>query len=327
MSASDESGLSRLDVGMVTWNTKELSLTALRRIIDVTKGLDVRILVRDNGSSDGTAEGIAAELPEVDLDAGRENLGFGMGVNTLFARSDAPWFLLINSDAWPEPDAIERMLDTARVSPRAAVVAPKLVGVDDAVEESTLRFPSLRLVLVQLSGLYRWKRVGDRFLVPSAWRFDRRREVDWAVGAAWLVRRDALQDVGGFDERYVMYVEDLDWCWRAAARGWRVVFEPQAVVRHVGNASGAQRYGSERTAIWLHNTYFFYREAHGRASALAFRFLNVALAARLWLVARLRRDHSAAQRWSAHLRGSARRSAPPGAMRPGPLQDEGALSN
>src|SRR5437868_5709121 len=111
---------------MVTWNTRDLSLTALRHLVEVTNGLDVRILVRDNGSSDGTAAAIASELPQVELDAGAENLGFGAGVNTLFARSDAPWFFLINSDAWPEPGAIERLLDTARSSPRAALVAPKV---------------------------------------------------------------------------------------------------------------------------------------------------------------------------------------------------------
>jgi GT2 family glycosyltransferase len=311
---------------MVTWNTRELSVEALQRVVAASGEFDVRLLVRDNGSADGTAAAIAEALPQVELDVGTENIGFAAGVNTLLARSDAPWFFLLNGDAWPEPGALEALLAAAQREPRAAVVAPQLVGLDGTVEESTHRFPSLRLTLVQLTGAYRWPGVGDRFLMPGYWRFDRHRVVDWVVGAAWLVRRDALIDVGELDDRYVMYVEDLDWCWRAARQGWHVVFEPAAVVCHVGNASGEQRYAAERTATWLHNTYFFYREVHGALPALAFRLLNVALAARLWFAARLRRDHRSAGRWADHARGSLRRDQPDGAMRPGSLKDDGAHS-
>jgi GT2 family glycosyltransferase len=312
---------------MVTWNTRDLSVEALTRVVDVCAGLDVRILVRDNGSSDGTAEAITAALPQVEVDVGEENLGFAAGVNTLLARSDAPWFFLLNSDAWPEPGAIQTLIDVSRREPRAAIVAPRLLGLDGTVEESTHRFPSLRLALVQLCGAYRWPGVGDRFLVPGYWYFDQHRVVDWAVGAAWLLRRDAISDVGPFDDRYVMYVEDVDWCWRAARKNWQVVFEPAAVVCHVGNASGEQRYAEGRTATWLHNTYFFYREAHGQVPALVFRILNVALAGRLWLGARVRRDHRAAGRWAEHVRGSLRRVAPAGAMRERSLEDERARAN
>jgi GT2 family glycosyltransferase len=306
---------ARVDVGIVTWNTRDLSIKAIRRLVDVTRDLDVRILVRDNGSSDGTPEAIATEFPDVALDAGEENLGFAAGVNTLLARSDAPWFFMLNSDAWPEPRALQVLLVTAASDPRIAVVAPRLVRPNGRPEESTHRFPSLSLACVQATGAYRLPRIGERFLIPGWWQFDRRRDVDWVVGAAWLVRRDAWRDVGGLDERYVMYVEDLDWCWRAKRRGWRVVFEPEAVVCHVGNASGEQRYADARTATWLHNTYFFYREAHGRLAELVFRGLNTIAAARFWLQARIRHDHTTAGRWRAHVKGSLSLAAPPNAMR------------
>jgi GT2 family glycosyltransferase len=305
----------RVDVGVVTWNTRDLTVSALEHLLEVTGDLDVRVLVRDNASSDGTAEAIAAAFPQVDVDAGDENLGFAAGMNTLLARSDAPWFLVLNSDAWPEPGAVEALVAAAGREPRAAIVAPRLVRPDGAVEESTHRFPSLRLAGVQASAAYRLPGVGDRYLIPGYWRFDEHRDVDWVVGAAWLVRREALDDIGLLDERYFMYVEDLDWCWRASRRGWKVVFEPTAVVVHVGNASGAQKYAARRTATWLHNTYFFYREAHGALAAAAFRALNVAAAGRLWLLARARGNHRDAGRWAAHVRGSLSRRVPEGAMR------------
>jgi N-acetylglucosaminyl-diphospho-decaprenol L-rhamnosyltransferase len=305
----------RVDIGIVTWNTRDLSISAIERLVDATGAIPVRILVRDNGSSDGTAEAIAARFPAVELDAGAENLGFAAGVNTILARSDAPFIFLLNSDAWPAPGALEVLIDAARANPRAAIVAPRLERPNGTPEESTHRFPSLRLALVQALALYRLPRLGDRFLVPGYWGFDRRRVVDWVVGAAWLVRRDALEDVGWLDERYVMYVEDLDWCHRANQRGWEVMFEPAAVVTHLGNASGEQRYADRRTATWLHNTFFFYREAHGRMAALAFRGLNVVAALRLWVVARLRGDRGGAGRWAAHVRGSLSSDVPTGAMR------------
>jgi len=100
------------------------------------------------------------------------------------------------------------------------------------------------------------------------------------------MRRAALDDLGGFDERFFMYVEDLDWCWRARHRGWTIWFEPSAVVVHVGNASGAQRYGERRTRAYMTNTYRFYRREHGLAATAAYRFLNVLGAAKGYLSSR-----------------------------------------
>ena len=83
----------RVDVGVVTWNTRDLTVEALRRLLDTPTTCELRLLVRDNASTDGTADAIASRVPEAELDRGDANLGFAGGVNTLLARSDAPWFL------------------------------------------------------------------------------------------------------------------------------------------------------------------------------------------------------------------------------------------
>jgi len=162
-------------------------------------------------------------------------------------------------------------------------------------------------------GLY--KRLGHRrarhLLLEGAWSHDEARPVDWAVGAAWLMRREAVLDVGPFDESFFMYVEDLEWCWRARARGWEVCFEPEAVVRHVGNASGASRYGGGRTRAYLHNTYRFYRRHHGPATTALWRFLNLAGCSRLYVGSLARRDRSAAAFWADHVRAHLRPWAAP----------------
>src|SRR6266571_4809579 len=98
----------RVDVGVVTWNTAELTATVLRRLLDSDQGCDIRLLIRDNASTDGTVETLSRLVPEAEIESGNKNLGFAAGVNRLLARSEAPWFFLLNSDAWPEPGAIGR---------------------------------------------------------------------------------------------------------------------------------------------------------------------------------------------------------------------------
>jgi GT2 family glycosyltransferase len=309
----------RVDVVVVTHNTADLTVRALRHLLDVPDPLDLRVIVRDNGSTDGTPAAIRDHVPEADLDAGSRNLGFAAGVNRALARSDAEWVLLLNSDAWPEPGAISALVDTARTEPGAALVAPRLERPDGGLEHSTHPFPSARVAAVMALGAPRWLGADRlrRWCVEGRWAHDEPREVDWAVGAAWLLRRAALDDVGGLDERYFMYAEDLEWCWRARRAGWSVLFEPAAVVRHVGNASGAAAYGDRRTAAYLANSYRFYRREHGAVATAAYQLLNAAGTARGWAAARARRDDDVARWWASQLRVHVRRH---GELDPGPAR-------
>jgi N-acetylglucosaminyl-diphospho-decaprenol L-rhamnosyltransferase len=277
-----------VDVGVVTWNTRDLTVASLRRLLDGEQGCELRLLVRDNGSTDGTPEAVRLLVPEASVDAGTENLGFAGGVNTLLRRSDAPWFFALNSDAWPEPGSIARLVEVAKRRPRAAVVVPRLERPDGVLEHSTHPFPSPAVAAMTMIDHRRLGGIGRRMLLEESWMHDEARSVDWAVGAAMLMRRSAITSVGLFDERFFMYVEDLDWCWRARQAGWEVWFEPSALVRHVGNASGEKNYKEGRSAAYLRNTYRWYRRHHGRTSTVVFRGFNALAAVRLALLARLR---------------------------------------
>lgn len=288
-----------VDVGVVTYNTRDLTIQALRRLLDTDQGCDLTLYVRDNGSCDGTPDALRAQVPEAHLDADLDNLGFAAGVNRLLARSTAPWFLALNSDAWPDPGAIGALVDAAEAHPDAAAVAPRLERPDGALEHSTHPFPSLRLATTVASGLqravpHRWR---DALLLEGEWLHDRPRSVDWAVGAALLLRRRAVDEIGGFDERFFMYAEDLEWCWRARRRGWSIWFEPHAMVRHVGNASGEAAYGTARTMAYLHNTYRFYEQEHGRLAARTYLAVNVVGCIRVSVAALLRRDPERSRYW------------------------------
>jgi N-acetylglucosaminyl-diphospho-decaprenol L-rhamnosyltransferase len=286
----------QVDVGVVTWNTRDLTVTALRRLLDTDQDCTIRLLVHDNASSDGTAEAVREQVPEAEVEECPDNLGFAAGVNRLLMRSDTEFFLTLNSDAWPAPGAIGAMLGAARRHPRAAAVGPRLERPDGTLEHSTHPFPAPRIALAAAIGLHgRW---AEERALPGAWRHDRERVVDWAVGAALLMRREAIEDIGGFDESFFMYVEDLEWGYRARTRGWETWFTPDALVVHVGNASGEQRYGASRTATWLANTYRFYARHHGPIGTAAYRSANALGATLVAGRAALHGERDRAKYWS-----------------------------
>src|SRR3954466_7559292 len=185
----------RVDVGVVTWNTADLTATALRRLLDSDQGCELRVLVHDNASADGTPDLLRERVPEADVEISPTNLGFAAAVNQLLSRSDAPWFLALNSDAWPRPGAVAAMVRVAERHPRAAAVAPRIERPDGSIEHSTHPFPSVGVALASAAGLKgAW---AERHTLHGAWAHDRERQVDWAVGAALLLRRNAVEQIGG----------------------------------------------------------------------------------------------------------------------------------
>lgn len=288
-----------LDVGIVTWNTAQLTTDAITRLKETTREVRLRILLRDNGSQDGTPDIVARAHPEVIIERGRENLGFAGGMNRLIRRSEAPWFLALNSDAWPRTGAVRRLLDAGTCSPSAAAVAPRLERPDGELEHSTHPFPSEMIAAITALGGHRRlpARITDRLLLEPAWGHDRPRDVDWAVGAVLLMRRSAIEQVGGFDEGFFMYAEDLAWCHRAHGLGWTIRFTPASVFVHVGNASGARRYGTRRTRAYLENTARWYEATHGPLRARCYAWINAAGAARAQLAARRAGDDGAVDHW------------------------------
>jgi GT2 family glycosyltransferase len=287
----------RVDVAVVTWNTAGVTPQALRELLDTDQGCDIRLLVRDNASSDGTPEAIARVVPEAEIDVGA-NVGFAAGMNTLIGRSNAPWFFLLNPDAWPLPGTIGRLVAAATSHPRAWAVVPRIEYPDGTLQHTTHPFPSVRVAATLAFTRDRLAHErADELMLAGAWAHDRARQVDWAHGAAMLVRREALSDVGALDERFFMYAEDLEWCWRASRKGWEMWFEPAAVVRHVENVSGRRQFGGLRTRAHMHNALRFYRREHGLPETAAWWALNVAGGLRQWAKASRKREGGRAREW------------------------------
>jgi GT2 family glycosyltransferase len=228
--------MADLSVVVVTYD----ALPWLEQCLESVAGHDV--VVVDHGSTDGTLDLVRDRFPHVRI-VEQENRGMGGGNNAGMRVSDGRYFLLLNSDAWVVGDAIERLVAFADEHPEAAVVGPRLRNVDGTIQRSVRGFPTLWRLATEYLYL---RKLAPRSRLLNAFYgagFDHEtaREVDWLFGPCLLVRRDASDAVGLFDESFFMFSEEVDWCWRFHTAGWKVFFFPVAEVVHVGGASHGGR--------------------------------------------------------------------------------------
>ncbi len=200
------------------------------------------IVVVDNGSVDGSLAALAAD--GLRIERADRNLGYGKAVNRGVLLFTAELVLIVNPDVVVEPDAADTLATRLTAEPDVAVVGPLIREPGGAAYPSARSFPSVGVGAGHaLVGLFwpnnRWtKRYREG--QPSGPDAEQgTREADWVSGACCLVRREAFESVGGFDEGYFMYVEDLDLCWRLRRAGWRVLYEPSAVAVHQQGLSTA----------------------------------------------------------------------------------------
>jgi N-acetylglucosaminyl-diphospho-decaprenol L-rhamnosyltransferase len=225
----------RVSAVIVNYNTRSYLLDCVRSLRE--EGV-ADVVVADNGSWDGSAEALLDVDPDAMIVRTGGNLGYGGGANRGSALARAELLLVCNADVTLEPGAVKALVSALDADGRRAVVGPRIESPSGSVYPSPRQFPS----------------VGDSLghgflgLVAPTNRFSRRyrmldsdraslTEADWVSGSCFLVRRDAWEALGGFDESYFMFAEDVDLCWRAWKAGWSVAFEPAARVVHVRGAS------------------------------------------------------------------------------------------
>lgn len=234
-----------LTVIVVSWNTREIlrdCLAAVRRHIPA--GYRELVIV-DNASSDGSAEMVAEQFPEARLIRNATNLGFGRAANQGMSVARGELMLLLNSDAFLLDGSLMVLSQRFDGDPTLGLVGPRIELADGRLQSSARRFPSIgRLLLSELwfHRLLPRTRVGDLLLGPY-WSHDREREVDWLVGACLLLRREVFERTGGFDPAIFMYGEEVEWCHRIRAMGWRILFSPAARVVHLNHKSADRLFG------------------------------------------------------------------------------------
>lgn len=221
---------------------------------------EIETIVVDNGSTDDSVGKIQKHFSAVKLIALKENLGFAGGNNVGIQVANAPYIMLFNSDTefFPETN-LRVLLDVFNQEGRVAVVTPKLVLDSGEIDHACHRgFPTPWNAFTYFSGLARWLPGMKLFTgYEMGWKnLSERHEIEACSGAAMVVKREAIDDVGLLDESYFMYGEDIDWCYRFKQKAWKVIYEPAVTVLHHKHKSGLGKVGSWETKLRTTEAFF-----------------------------------------------------------------------
>ena len=259
-----------LTVIVVNYNVRELLRDCLRSLQASQCRWTFEVIVVDNCSLDGSAEMVGSGFPDVRLIVSPTNDGFAAANNRgIRAAKPSRYVMLLNPDTVVPPEALERLVDFMEAHPEAGVLGPKLVKGDGTLDLACRRsFPTPRIAFYHAFGL-------DK-LFPNSPEFaqynltyldeDELSEVDCVVGAAMLVRGQALEQAGLLDESFFMYGEDLDWAFRIRQRGWKVFYNPAVVIVHYKGQSSRQR--SVRSILAFYDAMVTFHRKHYASTTL-----------------------------------------------------------
>ena len=225
-----------VSVVVVTYN----ALPWVEQCLESVRDYDT--IVVDHGSTDGTLDLVRAKFPAVRV-IEQENRGMGGGNNAGMRAANGRYFFLLNSDAWLVDGALEALVEYADAHPDAAVVGPRLLNMDGTLQRSVRGEPTLWRLATEYLFI---RKLAPRSMLLNplyAGGFDHstEREAEWLSGPALVVRRDAADAVGLFDEAFFLFGEETDWLTRFRRAGWKVLFFPGAEVVHVGGATHGGR--------------------------------------------------------------------------------------
>src|SRR5919206_184825 len=261
-------GMPSVSVVVVTYN----ALPWVERSLESVRGHET--IVVDHGSTDGTLELVRERFPDARV-IEQENAGLGGGSNTGMRAASGDWYLLLNSDAWALGDAVERLAAFGGAHPEAAVVGPRLRYPNGRLQRSLRGFPTLWRLATEylfLRKLAPRSRALNAFY-GNGFDYDREQEAEFLMGSVLLVRREAADTVGLFDEAFFMFSEETDWCYRFRQAGWKVLFTPDAEFIHVGGATTSRNWGPMYREQLRGHLRFFAKHRSAREAERARRLL------------------------------------------------------
>jgi len=272
---------SDLSIVIVNWNVRDLLRRCLHSIISSlqlpTSNLQIEVIVVDNASSDGSVAMVEEEFPQVRLIANSENVGFTVSNNQGIAVSRGRYVLLLNPDTEIVGDALTTMVEYMDDHPQVGALGPQLLNPDGSIQSSRRRFPTLATAFLESTILQQW--FPDDAVLRRYYILDRPddevQELDWVTGACLLARREAIEEAGLLDEGFFMYSEELDWCRRIKAQGWKMVYLPTAKVIHHG-AQSSEQVKSFQHIQFQRSKIRYFRKHHGSWQAEVLRLFILA---------------------------------------------------
>ena len=246
--------MSELSVSIVNTNSRDLLLACLESL----RGEDAEIVVLDNASEDGSADAVRERFPDVRLIAQDFRAGFGANHNTVIRATTGRYVYVLNEDTTADDWGFDRLVTHLDESPRVAALGPRIVYPDGRHQDSAWRFPSPAVAAL---GLVSLGRVGIKQSSGTA-----PRGVDWVMGAAVLLRRAALDEVGLFDEEFFLYSEEVDLQLRLRRAGWGVEYFPGVTIVHHESQFSAEIPERRINEMWR-SRHRYWRKHHSPAGA------------------------------------------------------------
>ncbi len=254
-----------MEIVIVSFNTAHLLADCLCSIPQGAEELDYRTIVVDNGSKDGSAEMLARDFPHVRLIQNSRNRGFGAANNQGIHASTGRYVVLLNSDTRVLPGALKRLVDFMEARPQAGACGPRLARPDGRTQPFAFGGdPTPRYLFAR-----GWTRLIQHRPLHD-WETQQPQPVDWVSAACLIARSEALEQIGGFDERYFMYFEDNDLCLRLRRAGWQVWYDPDATITHLGGGSVQ----ADAITQWYDASLrYFYRKHYATLARLALEMM------------------------------------------------------
>lgn len=281
--------MPRLLTVLLNWRTPQMTLQAAEAALTALDGIDGALVIVDNASGDGSEQVMADAVRARGWDRGPQavrvlqsgrNGGFGAG-NNFGIRAGLPdgslpdYVYILNSDAFPAPDAIRALLTHLETHPDVGFAGSFIHGPDGVPHRTAFRFPSAagefeaQLRFGPVSRLLRRHIVAQP--IPQATT-----RVDWLAGASLMMRRSVLDRIGLFDETFFLYFEETDLCRRAALAGWPTDYVVESRVTHIGSVSTGMKTWQRIPGFWLDSRWHYFVRNHGRAYAVAATLAAVA---------------------------------------------------
>ena len=245
-------------------------MDCLNSIYETVKDIDVEIYVVDNNSTDGSQAAVKKGFPDVKLIENETNTGFGYANNQALRIMQGRFAVLLNSDAVLKENSIKRLLAFMTTTPSAGIAGVQLLNDDGSRQNSIDNFPSSETEIFNKSIL--------RLFFPGKYpsknmSYKDPIEVDSVIGACMMVRKEAIGDVGVFDEDYFIFLEETDWCFRMNKKGWKVYHVPDAEVFHLSGHSKKRTPWRSQIEYYI-SLYKFFRKNRTPASYLTLRVLK-----------------------------------------------------
>lgn len=237
-----------ISIIIVNFNQKNLLKQCLKGIELVKPKLDYEIIVVDNASKDGSQkflEELKTQIKDLKIILNKKNLGFAAGCNLGIKEAKGKYILILNPDIVVLENSIEKLYEFMEENNDVGIAGPKLLNPDKTIQPSCYRYPSWYIPILRRTflGKFSWAKKKLDYYLMADFDHQTEKEVDWLLGAVLMIRKEMLDEVGLFDERFFLYFEDIDLCRRAKKAGWKVYYYPFSEMFHYYQRTSAKQEG------------------------------------------------------------------------------------